>query len=385
MVHGREKEEIERLLRRAVSSTISYGYHKDMLIYSILEIAEACQKCGINGVEAWVLSLAPAIAHVDDFTDGDETRYFPQQLGQALASISPSLLPDYYLWLSEQEELFDARAVFQEFIKSADLSDPINRAIAVTGVDHDSLQTLRERAEEGDAVAADLLNLAVAQFGQSRDTNPQATDINLLGEDDVASDKPPAIDFPPPQVNEYLRACGAIKSYQATRYIEVWIKYWDDNGNGLQAYEAIKDLADSGYDVRNGDLIAELARKFAGKEEAYRWITAAHRQGFAWWDFGSSREAAQARWGKIRDDYPDSWFQFIQETITRKPEEPWSDASAKLLVLRLTEYCIAFGEIDQAREIAESVLRTIHELTPSINFATPGWLPRTDPKTSGPK
>jgi hypothetical protein len=73
--HDRESEELERLLRKVVSNTIAYGSHKDMLIYSMLDIAEACQKGGIEGAEGWLLSLAPAIAHVDDFTDGDETSY----------------------------------------------------------------------------------------------------------------------------------------------------------------------------------------------------------------------------------------------------------------------------------------------------------------------
>ena len=69
VMHDRRNEELERLLQKALSNTVAYGSHKDMLIYSMLDIAEACQQVGIEGSEAWLLSLAPAIAHVGEFTD----------------------------------------------------------------------------------------------------------------------------------------------------------------------------------------------------------------------------------------------------------------------------------------------------------------------------
>ena len=364
VMHDRGGEELERLLRKGASNTIAYGFHKDMLIYSMLDIAEACHQTGIEGAEAWILSLAPAIAHIDEFTDGDETRYFPQQLGESLAKVAPDRLPSYYLWLTDHEEFFDARAVFHQLLKIADLADPVYRAIARTGLDVGSLHVLRERADAGDSVADSLNREVIDLLG----TPPDNADVEPaqgsgMISSELTDDQPFAGDYPPPQIEEFLHAGNARRPYETSGLIKVWLEFWDGQNRGLRAYDAVRALADSGHDVRNGDLITNLAKRYYGPTEAYRWIVAANQDEMEWSQFFTRKGPALARWTAIKDCYPDRWLQFIQDTITRSRNEPWSSITVHSYVLRLVEYCIMLGHTDQALNIAEKVLATIHELT----------------------
>lgn len=338
---------MDRLLRKVASNTIAYGFHKDMLIYSMLDIAEVCHQNGIEGAEGWLLSLSPAIAHINKFTDGDETSYFPKKLGESIARIAPNRLPDYYLWLSGQEEYFDARSVFQELIRVTDLADPVSRAIARTGLDQGSLHVLRERAEAGDLPAGDLLNEITALLGSPpENAENTATEDTATVRTESRDNKPDAGDYPPPQIGEYLRASKAKMPYETSEFIKVWLELWDHGQQGLGAYDAVRALANTGHDVRNGDLMASLARKFYGPAEAYRWIALANREEMGWSQFYAKKELAEARWAEIKRSYPDRWFRFIQDTITRAQVDQWHSVTAQHHILRLVEYCIAVGHAD---------------------------------------
>lgn len=383
VMHNCGAEETERLLRKVVSNTISYGSHKDMLIYSMLDVAESCHKNRIEGAERWLLSLAPAIAHINEFTDGDETSYLPKKLGESLAGISPNRLPDYYLWLSRQEEYFDARSVFQELIRIIDFTDPFSRAIARTGLDQGSLRVLRERAEAGNLSAVGLLKEMTSLLGavQEKTEAPAIQGVDAVNRA-LEENQPRPGDYPPPQIKEFLRASNARTPYEASEFIKVWLEFWRDQ-QGLSAYDAVRALVDSGHDVRNGDLMASLARRFYGAAEAYRWIVLANREEMGWSQFFTKKEFAQARWEEIKRSYPDRWLRFIQDTITRTQVDQWHDVSAQNSVLRLVEYCILLGHADNAREVAEKTLATIHALTSPVQFASPDWSDSADVVSGG--
>ena len=72
-------------VRQCWSNLVAYGYHKDMLLDQCLDAGEHLDAAA-SGDEALNLleRLAPAVAAVGDYTDGDETRQFPMELGRIL-------------------------------------------------------------------------------------------------------------------------------------------------------------------------------------------------------------------------------------------------------------------------------------------------------------
>ncbi|XUX00066.1 MAG: hypothetical protein TUN42_09245 [Dehalogenimonas sp.] len=374
VMHNRTNEETMRLLRKVISNNISYGSHKDMLIYSMLEIAESCHKNGIQGVETWLLSLAPAISHISEFTDGDETGYFPKKLGETLAVVSPDLLPVYYLWLCRKEEYFDARSVFLELVKILDLGDPVSRAIAKTAIERGNVDGLKARAKTGNLFAANILTEISSFFGDLPEKFESSDVINTQDTNATQNEKKPRPEaYPPPQIKEFLQASKVKTPYETSQFIKLWLEFWQHD-QGLGAYDAVKVLADSGCDVRNGDLMATLAKRFYGLGEAYPWIERANRDEFGWSEFFTKKEFAQARWEEIKRNYPDRWLQFIRHTINHSQIDNWQDVSIQSSVQRLVEYCIFLGHVDRAREIAEATLTGIHELTSSVQFTFPDWI-----------
>jgi hypothetical protein len=128
-------------------------YHKDYRLFEAIESVEAYHKADAGEAQQWLFALAPMIAAVRDFTDGDETGALVADLAGAILIVCPELFPAYYEYLLNNEDWRNAEASIEFFIKQADLNDPINQAIACTVVDSDDLTALRDRAMSGDAGA----------------------------------------------------------------------------------------------------------------------------------------------------------------------------------------------------------------------------------------
>jgi hypothetical protein len=78
-------------VRECWSNLIAYGYHKDMLLDQCLDAAEHLQGAGWGADALDLLArLAPAVVAVGDFTDGDETRHLPAELGRIMFNLDPA-------------------------------------------------------------------------------------------------------------------------------------------------------------------------------------------------------------------------------------------------------------------------------------------------------
>ena len=97
--------------------------------------------------------------------------------------IEPNWLPPYYEWLVKGQEYYDALHAFRAFLKSASLSSPINKAIALTTIDTAGLITLNERARDEDPAAEEIVSQLFAFLGQNAtyqlpvDEHRQSTDV----------------------------------------------------------------------------------------------------------------------------------------------------------------------------------------------------------------
>lgn len=375
-MHGRVVEDVDRLVRKAASNALTYGNHKDLLLDSMLEIARVCHEAGSRRVEQWLLSIAPAIAHVEDFTDGDETGHLPRELGEILAIVKPQRLPAYYLWLREREEYYDARSVFHALLKVADLTEPVAAAVAMTAIDDRSIDILRERAGRHDSGAIAVLQDIVALLGERRpriaERSDTDTDHGIARESEDASGPDPT-QYPPPLLKDYLSATRAAYTVM-DRGVGSWISYWTSQGNGLVAFDAVAALARSGYEVRGTDLLFELAMRYYGREEAYPWLVNAQREERGWSRFYTRKEHAVRRWEAIKRWYPDQSLQFVRDTLPQDRGDPWEGISAHDKVLRLVEYCNFIDEPMLAEQIGEQVVSSILELVSPVELAVPGWL-----------
>lgn len=369
-------DEARRLVRRAAENVLAYGDHKDLLLDSVLEIVRECHQVGIGRSKSWLLQLAPAIASIEDFTDGDETNHLPRTLGEVLVQVVPNRLPDYYQWLCAEEEYYDASSVFHSFLSSADLSDELNQSLARTAIDDESLAILRERANQGDMGATSALADIECLLGPPADSQTEDEDREM-GPKPVQADEVPDVDpmsYRPPALMEYIEAAGARYPYDRERLAYGWLETWKNAGYGSAAFDAVAALVESDGGPRANDRLFELAKTFCGREAAYPWLVRAHRAAYSWTRFFTRKADAVRRWEMVKQHYPNRWFQFIVDSFVYSYGEPWERLTVNESVLRLVEYCIFMGQYELTVEIADQAVISTLELVSPACLPMPEWV-----------
>src|SRR5258708_4443342 len=120
VLHGRPGESRYRIAQCA-EHLLAHGDHKDMLFYNVLGAIEryaegASRMTARMVIWPWLAQLAPAIAAILSYTNGDETRSFPEDLADALALAAPEKLPTYYTWQCVRGDHHHALSTLHAFL-----------------------------------------------------------------------------------------------------------------------------------------------------------------------------------------------------------------------------------------------------------------------------
>jgi len=364
-------------IREAASNLISYGDHKDVLLFGALEIVETCHKANLPEARQWLLQLAPAIARVENFTDGDETGSLPRVLADVLAEVAPDLLPPYYEWLCGGEDYYDALSAFHAFLRTADLSDEINQALARTALDDESLAILVERVmEEGPGAKAALLSMCqlLGQKSIDRIKAKKVPDKPIAEDRTFEEGLPRPGDYPPDRLVDYLSAAEGSYLFRREGYVKRWLEFWRSANRGEEAFSSIEKEVGRGVELGNYDALFDLALSLYGRDRAYPWLVKAHIRGYGWDRYFSSREQALRRWQMVKEHYPDQWLGFIRDTMRHSYGEPWRDLSIYNRFVRLGEYCLFMRQTELARQVSGRVIASTAELVSPLSLPTPGWV-----------
>lgn len=376
------KKEAGDLINDAASNLISYGWHKDILLYYLLTTIEKCHNAGIGDARQWAINLSPIIAKVRDFTDGDETSDLPKLLAGLLAKADLDLLISYYQWLCEKEEYSDALSALHSFLRISDLSDSINLAVAKTAIDDESILILNERANSGDIGAKAALFTILDLFGEETidyikikkitTSKDESSKLNDFTEPMLPSPQ----DFPPDRLAEYLSIAHLGNSYFGNDGIVPWIDYWRTTDRKREAFEAI---ANNGIDFRNYYIMFELALSFYGKDNAYPWLIKANSGSHDVWSYNwIGEEMSVKQMEMVKKYYPSKWLDFILETINSPSGEPWSRLNIYNRFPRLISYCILLGQTGVAEEITQIVINFAIDLISPLKLPVPEWVNKNE-------
>ena len=242
-----------------------------------------------NAREWFWFRLAPAIASVSEFTDGDETSNLPDRLGKLLLRFDPSLAVDYLKWLTDAEKYGVVQEVSTELVEIGDLSDPVVRALVSTCIEPHSIRLLEERASGSDLFAEQILQLT-PKFSTSltdRDSET-ATSAYPNGhplESDDSSDPDRHLEYPPECLPELLQTEALSSPYARSEEICAWLCYWADTERSADALDAIEPhlLGDARLKVSNRAV--DAARKIGGRTKSYGWLVRAQRSNNGWFEY----------------------------------------------------------------------------------------------------
>jgi len=380
VIHG-ISDKANDLLRLSMENMISHGEHKDMLFFQVLETLRMVANAALDNKEVQnivrdlLIAVVPAIVHVKDYTDGDETGNLSHELSETLSIVAPGSLGYYYMWLAKREKYYDATDAFHVFIETADLSNLMNQATARTAVDDESLRILDNRAKKGDEIATAIINEQIAYYGNEvlnrvdvhETVEPQRRQSEIDDGPDIKA-------YGPLGFSEYAAAVGNSRLVWDQNRVLQWITFWSNLNCADQAYQGILDFINTGGELRDYDTVFELALRLYGKEKAYPWLVKAHVANRGWRQYYSDKEESKRRWNLVKKLYPEKWMDFLQETLLSKQVSTWDWYINELEFVWIIEYFLFFDQVEMATELLQTVVHASLEYVSLVKFDTPEWI-----------
>ncbi len=360
-------------VRQCWDNLLSYGYHKDMLFDQCLGAIRHLIAVDVKSESASLLRrLAPAIATVGEYTDGDHTRHFPAELGEILVSLDIAIFAKYYDWLGRRDDYWESDTILTFLLKTVDLSNPAARAVAETAIEPACIATLADRAKE-DSNALECLT-ALLPFNPPAERAPSESGASSSGSlHDTGSLQSPEA-FPPERFVDFLEAVKQSKTYRVDESVEEWARVWAEKGFKKEVLQILETYDENGMGLfRNNRLRFDLALAVYGKERAFRWLIAGQRSSYGWNEYYSRKEDVQYTWEQVRKYYPGRWLEFLQETLMDDPGRVFrSGVTMHSYISRVVEYLIFVGQVDTAKKVAAMAVQTALSLVP-LALPQPDW------------
>jgi len=374
-LHG-DSEAARRLVQKAANNLIAHSGHKDRLLFEAVDSVVACSETDNASARSLMLQVSQPICSVDLFTDGDETNHLPRELSFALAKIARDTLPSYYKWLCTMNRYDDASSAFEAYLQSADLTDPIEAAIAATSIDYGPRKIISKMASDAVAGASPVLDKIRGYAGESYTQSEKSTSA-LHGRDSSEDeDLITPENYPPGKLAEYVEAARQSDPYVWMDTVVLkWLRFWHTRQQGLNALQSLDEVDNRGIYTGCFDEAYSISRTVEGKEKAYQWLVRAHRDRNGWSRYFASKEEALTRWTIILNEYPSRWMDFIKDTVGVD-----GTGSGRYLLLGstscvyLTSYLMIMGQKKLALDVASQIVSSSMEMVSPLPLAVPEWI-----------
>ena len=355
-------------LQHASQNLVGYGYHKDLLLNTTLNIMETIGPYVEARKPIW-LALAPATAAICEFTDGDETAHLIARLGKLLMQLDLGLGIGYVTSLMDSEQYSDVDDILRHLVRTADLSDPISYALVSTLIDPPSLRILDERAAAGDLLAKEILELnprfSADPIEKGSGTNPyvDSSEFELESEE--------YLEVPPDRLRELFKDDSFLSQSRRSDKLWSWLDQWSESDQAREALEVAESYFKEEGRLQVSNLAVKTVRRIAGRTRSYEWLVCAQQTNHGWLEYWTNIEEAEERWYTVQQDFPDFWHSFLSDSI-RPPE--WLSPHCANTLERLVKYLILFGRTEEARAVAFELLDVLGKLVSGQRLPMPNWV-----------
>ncbi len=365
-------DKAEVYLRQAADNLIGYGYHKDLLLHTALRaIAAVAENSGVE--KSWWFNLAPLINAVEEYTDGDETRYLPAQFGAHLLRFAPPLAVNYVKSWAATENHGETGYLTGQMVRYGDLAEPTVNALFTTRIKRTSIRTLEELAGKGDDVAEEMLihlpDLSSATtVDDTAETTADETPENDRWRDGELVDRDWRLVYPPEILVRLVREVVVARSFELEDKLSSWLPLWSESERAHQALRAAEChiLGNDRIKISNETVLA--ARNVGGLSRSYPWLVRAQQSNRGWMEYRSSYDETKERWRMLTRDFPEKWHGFLLESI--RPVRGNSHGFGSTLA-HLIEYLVYMGQVDDARAATTQLVETICQLTSGQRLPSP--------------
>ena len=367
-------ERSEHYLSRAAENLVGYGYHKDLSLWTALQAIETVGK-NSSVEQSWLYKIAPAIAAINEFTDGDETRYLPAELGALLVRSDADLAVKYVKSLTDDEKYGDVEDVMREIVRDGDLADPVIYSLVSTCNEPSLIRILEERASSGDEMAVELLRLPpgfVSSFPDndaSSDTQYQSLVDEPLDDGDL-SGPDWHLKYPPSDLDRLIERISPANQSQIACQLASWLCVWAEAGSGFEALDAAEQeyLINDRLPVENQTVLA--VKRIGGLSRSYEWLVRAQQSNYGWMPRWTSHEETKNRWSMLKRDFPEAWHDFLIRSIKpKRGHSHWFGGT----IAHFIEYLVFLDREEDARATANQLVETITGLVSGQDLPVPDW------------
>jgi nucleoside-triphosphatase THEP1 len=365
----------ESLLPLTAENLVAYGYHKDMFWHEILQVIEACQKAGSQKAAVWLQEIAPYIENVGDFTDGDETGSFNDEMTEMLAYIDAPALRARYVAASKNENFYDAEFSFRCILRSFSFESDIEQAVGKTAVDSSSRYELKKEAnaKPGALIALESLN---TYFGDNKSSDSSQKLYSSPYEDrngfDVASITPEELE---------AKLATFLLPYEQYNFLEAWADHWIENdATGAALKKLRQHIAKEGM----GNVDAKLLDRIypvviaSDSEGAFETLCYAQSNGYGWSWIGMRTEEAYKRWDFLKQHFPKRYWEFFERSIMFSARRVYGLRSQVYFpIVRGIQFLLEFGELNLCEQLIETCINFGKSLTANLELPKTPWVGQT--------
>ncbi|GAB1401443.1 hypothetical protein MASR1M68_03540 [Elusimicrobiota bacterium] len=339
-VYARNYIQAKEILKRIYNSSLSYGSHKDIFIFSVIDAIKSCYEHKIGLGQDWYLRLAPFIENISKFTDGDETRHAKAEFVEILAMANISMAIRYYENINNKGEVYAGDNIFEILVEIANKKN--------IGIDLE--KTINNKENHKSSASEKNINTVI---------------------------KEKILNFKPNELLSLLKYMETNVDVWKDDYLIIWFDYWNNKEQKLLVDNIEKNLAEikklnSIY--KSWDKIFEIVFKAKGKTKAYQYLIIAHIKNNGWSRYFShySIERLDIAANLYRDNWTDFIFQVSnsEDSLHTDQESNGIQVGSDLLVY----YLCKIGENSLAEEITETMIQLLEEDVKHLKLKPPVWI-----------
>ena len=373
-IHGRRERAFEFLLR-AVDLTVTYGNHKDLLLNDYVEGVELLAGQFPETARQEMRAAIPAILHVREFTDGDETSHVPGKLFELLATLSPEWLPQIYHNLCHREDYHQAEDAMRGIVKSLLFTSLVEIALGGTCLDKECFEVLVAKAKQGCVGAQQAIDSIQQLLGRNsfpvRDKEEKGNTSNSLPREHSAV--PNAADYPPSMIHAYWKAVRESSYGRGKDELRVWADHWGNQESLSSVRDALVSLSNVEEFAEVASIIHDIIVRLEGRAQAWPWLVKAHRQVHGWSAHWTRVEEAREKWEIVKRYYPDQWCDFVKETMA-PGRLAWENIGIHGRFQRLLEYLLLLGKDAEAKSVLQGVREVLEALVTPFGVGPADWI-----------